>query len=270
MAPELRAEAHALMAEINDIARLRREIAAHRHELAQAAAALAADRAQVAQLVTQRLALTRPLLPDAANDATLQRMAARAKDIGELIRLADAATERRDRDLAARQTADSTRPAAPRAFDPPQSALRLPISGTISRRFGEPSDANGAPAAGLNLKGAVPGSEVVAPFDGQIVYAGAFRDLGLLLIIRHGALYHSVLGGLAGIGVVAGEWVTAGEPVGAMPGSPASQGAPTDEGTGNLLYFEVRRGSQPVDPQPWLATQAAGRGAANGEQKVDQ
>jgi murein hydrolase activator len=260
-APELRAEGRALVSEIAEIARLKREAAARRPKLAAAEAALAQDRSRLAALAAQRLALARRLLPHAVDDE-LRRMAAAAKDLDELIRLADAAAERRDRALSARDAADPTRPARPRAFDPPQSALLLPVSGTITQRFGAP-EAAGLPSRGLSLAAALPGAEVVAPFDGQVIYAAVFRDWGLLLIIRHGALYHSVLAGLGRIGVVADEWVEAGEPVGAMPASPAPS---TAELAGSALYFELRRDGQPVDPQPLLAM----RDAASGEQRVRQ
>ena len=252
VAPQLGAEAQALVGEISEIARLRREATARRPELAAAEMALAADRGRLARLVAQRLAQTRALLPDAADAAALGHMAERAKDLGELIRLADAATERRDRLLAVRRRGDPTRPAVLRAFDPPQSALRPPVFGTIIQRFGEPDPA-GTLSRGLIVAAALPGADVVAPFDGRVVYAGAFRDLGPLLIIRNGALYHSVLGGLGRIGVVADEWVAAGEPVGAMPQTPASSAGSDATGVGSALYFEVRRNGQPVDPQPWLA-----------------
>jgi septal ring factor EnvC (AmiA/AmiB activator) len=268
-APALRAEARALITEIDGIGRLEREAAARQPDLAAAEAALAQDRSRLAQFVAQRLALTRRLLPDPAGDAALRRMADAATDLGALIRLADAAAERRDRALAARRLDDPTRPAAPRAFDPPQSALSLPVSGAIRQRFGEP-DANGTPASGLGIAAALPAAAVVAPFDGEVIYAGAFGDLGPVLIIRHGALYHSVLAGLGRIGVIADEWVRTGEPVGTTPEASAPPAAPATEGAGSLLYFELRRDGRPVDPQPWLARRTAGRAAANGEQRVSR
>jgi hypothetical protein len=41
-------------------------------------------------------------------------------------------------------------------------------------------------------------------------------------------------------------------------------------GSGRLLYYELRRDGRPVDPQPWLASVEGGRDARNGEQKVSQ
>jgi murein hydrolase activator len=269
-AAELRAEAQALMAEIGETSRLRGEIAARRRTLGAAHAALAQDRDGLAQLVARRQALLRPLTANiAAEPAGVARLAAAANDTGELIRLADAAAERRTRGAATRSGGDATRPAMLRAFDPPQSALQLPVAGMITRRFGEP-DADGALSRGLDIA-ALPGAEVVAPFDGRVVYAGAYRDLGLLLIIRHGALYDSLLAGFGRVDVTVDQWVLVGEPVGTIPDAPAAQpGRIAREGeraSSGLLYYELRRSGQPVDPQPWLAAGASGR-EKSGEQRV--
>ena len=87
---------------------------------------------------------------------------------------------------------------------------------------------------------------VVAPFDGRVVYTGPFRTDGLILIIRHGDGYHSLLAGLGRAEVSLGQWVLAGEPVGVMPDA-------AEPGSDGVLYFELRRDGRPVDPQPWLA-----------------
>ena len=77
------------------------------------------------------------------------------------------------------------------------------------------------------------------------------------MIIRHGGLYHSLLAGLERIDMRVDQWVLAGEPVGAMP-----------EASGSALYFELRRDDRPVDPQPWLASDAAGRNEPDGDQRM--
>jgi murein hydrolase activator len=266
--PVLRAEAAALAAEVERVAALRREIAGRRRKLAAADAALAADRGRLAALLGERLRLERAVLPEARGDAALAaRLAHGAKDVGELIRRADAAAERRDRALLVRAraalpkaqraaltaaAADPTRPAGLRPFDPPQSALVIPVSGTISQAFGSAAT-GGTASQGLRLA-APAGAEVVAPFDGRVVYAGPFGDLGLVLIMRHGDLYHSLLAGLGRVDARIGQWVLAGEPVGSMPDAP-----------GRLLYMELRRDGRPVDPQPWLKPRELGSGKGHGD-----
>jgi murein hydrolase activator len=274
VAPELRAEAEALMREIAEAAKLPDEIAARQRELGASRAALAQKLGQLGQLVAQRQAVLRQLMPKAAGDQSdLAAAAVSVNDVGDLIKQADAAADRRDRARAraAPPGADPGRPPTLRAFDPPHSKLLLPVAGTISQRFGEP-DAAGELSHGLEIA-AMPGAEVIAPFDGRVVFAGAFRGLGLLLILRHGALYHSQLSGLGRVDVIADQWVLAGEPVGAMPGVAANGASPQNQqasAPGSVLGFEMRQGGQPVDPQPWLDLGATAGGPASREQGVRQ
>ncbi len=262
----LRKEAQALAAEYARITVLRQEIAAKQAAVATARNALAKDRGQLRQLTALRLEMARKLLPEpTGKEARLAAFGHEASDLGDLIERADAAIARRDKELPDRTrttpakdktsaaAADPTRPPEVRAFDPRQFALVPPVSAAITQRSG----AEEAAQQGLRLA-AASGAEVVAPFDGRITYVGPFRRLGLVLIIRHGGLYHSALTGIGRADVVPGEWVVAGEPVGAMPDA-------GDAASGSPLYFELRRDGRPVDPQPWLAPRAEGRDKQNGD-----
>ena len=277
----VRAEARALSGEIERIALLPGQIASKKGELASARQARADDRPRLAELTAGRLALTRRILPeDSGGAARITKLAHEAGDLGDLIKRADAAVERRDKEVLARaraalpeplkamasgltaDAADPTRPRQLHAFDPPASVLVMPVSGTIVRRFGAADIAKdaaigaGATASqGLSLA-ALPGAEAVAPFDGRVVYAGPFGSLGLILIIHHGGLYHSLLTGLGRVDIKADQWVLAGEPVGALP-----------DADGAALYFEMRRSGHAVDPQPWLALGDAGRDETDGDQR---
>jgi murein hydrolase activator len=279
--PALRAEAHALAGEFERVAALRTEIAANEEELAAAREVLAKDRERLAQLTQRRDELDRRMLPaDPGSAARIAKLGHDAEDIGDLIERADAATDRRDKELLAHaraalpkgpkadpralttEPADPTRPPGLRPFDPPHSVLSMPVSGSINRRFRAADAATpggGTASQGLGLA-ALPGAEAVAPFDGRVVYAGPFGKFGLVLIIRHGGLYHSLLGGLGRIDVTVDQWVLAGEPVGAMPDG-------VDK-TAATLYVELRHDGRPVDPQPWLAPRDEGRDEADGDQKV--
>lgn len=270
----LHAEAHALASEIEQTPALRGQIAAKQEELANARQALSDDRGHLAELTTRRLALTRRMLPEEAGaDGRTLKLGHEAHDIGDLIKRADAAVERRDKEVLARaraalpaekagaltaDAADPTRPHQLRAFDPPQSVMVMPVSGTIVRRFGAADaakEAGTAESQGLSLA-AFSGAEVVAPFDGKVIYAGPFGNRGLILIIRHAGLYHSLLAGLERVDLKADQWVLAGEPVGALP-----------DASGGALYFELRRNGDPVDPEPLLAPGDVGRDEADGDQR---
>jgi septal ring factor EnvC (AmiA/AmiB activator) len=121
-----------------------------------------------------------------------------------------------------------------------------PARGRILTHFGDPTNAGGV-SKGLVME-TRPGAQIVAPFDGHIVFEGPFRSYGQILIIEHGGGYHTVLAGLDRVDAVVGQWLLAGEPVGSMP-SPAA-GRPK-------LYLELRRDGQPIDPVPWFGTAEA-------------
>lgn len=127
------------------------------------------------------------------------------------------------------------------AFPKQAGGLIRPARGDIAAKFGQSTDAFG------EGKGMViatrSGAQVVAPFDGQIVFEGPFRSYGQILIIEHRGGYHTVLAGLAYVDVVVGQWLKAGEPVGAM--IETAEGRPQ-------LYVELRRSGQPFDPAPWF------------------
>ena len=127
--------------------------------------------------------------------------------------------------------------------EPNKAALVLPARGKLIARFGEQVDGEPDDSKGLTIETRA-ASQVVAPYDGRIAYAGPFRRYGLILIIEHGGRYHTLLAGLDQIHAVVGQWVLAGEPVGIMASIP--EGRPR-------LYMELRRTGQPINPLPWLA-----------------
>jgi septal ring factor EnvC (AmiA/AmiB activator) len=127
------------------------------------------------------------------------------------------------------------------AFPRQAGGLIQPARGEIAAKFGQRTDAFGE-GKGMVIATRA-GAQVVTPFDGQIVFEGPFRSYGQILIIEHRGGYHTVLAGLARVGVVVGQWLKAGEPVGAM--IETTQGRPQ-------LYVELRRSGQPFDPAPWF------------------
>ncbi|MCH2394871.1 murein hydrolase activator EnvC family protein [Oceanibaculum sp.] len=129
---------------------------------------------------------------------------------------------------------------APRTLT--RGALTPPVQGKLVHGYGERSEPGGT-ARGIVLAGR-PEAVIVAPFDGQVVYAGKFRGYGQILIIDHGNGYHSLLAGLGRIDSVVGQYLLAGEPVG---------GLGRDGENAQELYLELRRNGEPINPLPWLA-----------------
>ncbi len=122
--------------------------------------------------------------------------------------------------------------------------LVMPVRGQLVVAFGQQATGSESVSKGVSIATRAQ-AQVIAPYDGQIVYAGAFRGYGQILIIEHGGRYHTLLAGLERIDAVVGQWILAGEPIGIM-GSPQARSPE--------LYLELRHAGQPVNPLPWLAT----------------
>ena len=92
---------------------------------------------------------------------------------------------------------------------------------------------------------------ITAPADGWVVYAGAFRSYGQLLIINAGGGYHILLAGMSRIDVGLGQFVLAGEPIAEMGNAAGSSRG--NDNSRPVLYVEFRKDGTPIDPDPWWA-----------------
>ena len=183
-------------------------------------------------------------------EATLRLEAARRAEEDEARRRAAEAEEQLQESVAFADTSEGAslstdlRPANLRSFPDREGTLTWPARGRIVARFDEPdNDADAGGVQGLTIETRA-AAQIVAPFDGKVVYAGPFRGYGLILIIEHDGAYHSLLSGMDRIDAVLGQWLLAGEPIGAMA---------MDEAVTHRLYFELRRDGQPINPLPWVA-----------------
>jgi septal ring factor EnvC (AmiA/AmiB activator) len=114
--------------------------------------------------------------------------------------------------------------------------LALPVQGSM--RIGESSREG---AAGLEFYGR-PGGPVRAAADGRVAFARTYGDYGLMVIIDHGTSFYTVYGGLGSTDVQVGDWV----------GMSTRLGTLDTGGPDALLFFEVRRGTRPLDARSWL------------------
>ncbi len=132
-------------------------------------------------------------------------------------------------------------PPGGQAFERVKGKLSWPVAGKVVARFGQ-SRGGGLRWNGLLIQ-TERGSNVHALYDGRVVYADWLTGLGLLMILDHGG-YLSLYAHTEELYKEVGERVSAGDVIGSA-GDSGGRARPE-------LYLELRRGSQPVDPQPWF------------------
>jgi septal ring factor EnvC (AmiA/AmiB activator) len=127
-------------------------------------------------------------------------------------------------------------------FPQQQGRLDWPVEGELLRAFGS-RRGDGPPSKGIVI-GAERGSEVRAVWSGRVAYADWLPGLGLLLVLEHGDGFMSLYGHNEALFSAVGDWVGAGQVIARVGDS----GGRDQAG----LYFEVRNGMQPENPQGWL------------------
>lgn len=203
-------------------------------------AKLAGDRARLASLLGRhRVLRQRTARQRAEASERLRALAAEASGLRDLLRRVQRQAKARLAARAGTRQPARARPKPNRIFTAAGGRITLPVRGRIVRRFGQKT-ASGAGSKGIVIQ-ARRGAQVVAPFDGRIVFAGPFRDYGQILIIAHGGGYHTLIAGLSRIDVSVNQWLVAREPVGAMS---------LTQSDNTKLYLELRRKGQPINPLP--------------------
>ena len=269
--PELKSEIEAARRDLDALARTRESIRREREELTERGRALAADKTRLAALIEARqqsLASAQDALGSQHERAV--ELGKRATSLKDLIARLDSENAARKAAAAAAHAADvavatdiEARAQAARSADPgrlkPEIAFAdargqvpLPAAGAILKTFGSPDD-HGGTERGVSL--ATPaGATVSAPVDGAVLFAGAYRSYGELLIIDAGAGYYVLLAGMDRINVQSGEFVLAGEPVGVMGDGSVRMATAAAVGAARpVLYIELRKDGTAIDPGPWWA-----------------
>lgn len=132
---------------------------------------------------------------------------------------------------------------APQAFNKARGKLPWPVNGNLLARYGQLRAGGPLKWQGIVI-GAAPGAQVRAPLAGRVVFADAFPNLGLLLVLDHGNGFMTLYGQNEQLYKQFGDQIGAGDVLAAVGQSGA------DERQG--LYFEVRNGKQTLNPLNWL------------------
>jgi septal ring factor EnvC (AmiA/AmiB activator) len=255
--PEMRAQADALAGDLAELLRVRKNIDAENGKLSRDLATLAHEQLRLNMLIDERqqkeTAVAQTLDAQRQHATDLAHQVDNLKDlIGKLEQGLDATT-RQTRLNARAIEEDATRPDLAALKDPGRltPAVALPVNGSRIREFGA-SDGAGGTQKGLSIA-THSGSEITAPCDGWVVYAGPFRSYGQLLILNAGGGYHVLLAGMERISVDLGQFVLTGEPVAVMGGGSQVSTAVATGAKLPVLYVEFRKDGTPIDPSPWWA-----------------
>jgi len=155
------------------------------------------------------------------------------------------ALEEKIASLGSEEAPASVAPLVP--FATLRGQLRAPVDASVVQRFGREVDAEFHTQVfhkGIDF-GATLGEPVRAVAAGSVRFAGWFRGYGRMVILDHGDRFYTVSGHLDALRVETGNFVATGEPIGTV--------GDTGSLSGPRLYFEIREGSQAVDPLAWLA-----------------
>ena len=138
------------------------------------------------------------------------------------------------------------KPASTRGFVSEKGKLPLPVAGAIMQQFGTHTDETSGVstfANGINIESA-PGSDIIAVYDGKVVYAGTLRGYGNLIILDHGNHYYSLVSGVGEILKKVGDMVKQHEKIGVA----SLHTGLLQEG----LHFEIRHNTEAQNPLEWL------------------
>ena len=258
--PELRAEAEALATDLARLDVLKAAVRSRKQVVDAEIASLASLEIELKALIERK----KELVASSSRQLTGEReralaLANQARSLQQLVTSLAAERARaeamRAKQIAEEEAEQLRRDAALQAprmdFGQAKARLAYPAQGQILKNFGD-KDGLGGTLQGLVIA-TRKGAQVIAPADGKVEFAGAFRTYGEVLIINPGGGYHVLLAGMEKITAGTGEFLRAGEPVGQMGNGPSSVtllGDVVKDGR-PVLYIEFRNKSDAIDSGPW-------------------
>lgn len=225
----LEVQAKKLQAQFQEITELKKEAEQEKQDILKEKASLEANQRKL-DLLLEENAKARQLTHEEER-AIAER----------LTKLADEAQNLRELIEGSRNIGSLPSPSFVRPLPDGGQGYLWPAKGEIVTKLGEVSTYFGESNGIVIAVGS--GAAVIAPFDGQVVFAGPFRSFGQLLILEHKGGYHTVMAGLARIDAATGQWLLAGEPLGVMRDAGSEM---------PKLYLELHQGDHIIDPAKWL------------------
>ncbi|MDP6687311.1 MAG: peptidoglycan DD-metalloendopeptidase family protein [Acidobacteriota bacterium] len=127
--------------------------------------------------------------------------------------------------------------------------LSWPTDGQITEKFGRKQHAvynTYTLVKGIKIAAGV-GAPVHTVYRGRIVFADWFQNYGLMVVVSHGDDFYTIYGHLDTILVRMNEWVDDRHQIGTV--------GQTGSLIGPSLHFEIRDGTEAVNPELWLREQ---------------
>jgi septal ring factor EnvC (AmiA/AmiB activator) len=221
----------AVTAAIRELAKLRSEVAAEEARISEVAKARYDELSKLGRAQEKRQTLLTRLKDKISGEGLeVKRLAAQEKDLSRLI--AELTSILSDYPISSE---------AP--FTSHKGRLTWPVAGTLTHDFGQPRASGQLKWNGVVLA-APRGREVRSVYHGRVEFADWLAGLGLLVIVNHGEGYMTLYGYNETILKNTGDWVAPGDVI-ATIGDSGGQAQPG-------LYFEIRKGAEPVNPRRWI------------------
>ncbi len=227
----------AVIGQIRELEALRAQIAAEEARLAELVRTRYDELGKLNEAQESRTALLTRLKKKIADEGEeVERLAEQEKDLSRLI--AELTTILSDYPISSEEP-----------FSSHKGRLTWPVAGTLLHDFGQPRAGGQIKWNGVVL-GTQRGREVRAVYHGRVAFADWLAGMGLLVIVDHGEGYMSLYGYNETVLKKAGDWVAPGDVIATVGDS----GGQAQVG----LYFELRRGTRPVNPRQWVTRRPGG------------
>jgi septal ring factor EnvC (AmiA/AmiB activator) len=227
----------AVTAEIRKLNELRSQIAAEVARLARLADSRYAELTELNAAQETRQSLLASLKQKISDDGKeVARLAAEEQDLTRLI--AELTSILSDYPISSEQP-----------FSQHKGRLTWPVAGTLVHDFGQPRVGGKIQWNGVVLA-APRGREVRVIYHGRVAFADWLAGMGLLVIVDHGEGYMTLYGYNETILKNAGDWVAPGDVIATVGDSGGQQQS--------SVYFELRRGTRPVNPRLWVTKRPGG------------
>lgn len=218
--------------DVQEMQELTRHEAALREETTTATGRIAAARARATSLEAEKAQLLETGAQLSAFDVALAGAVAVPPGGGSISVSGSLAPIAADEGFGIRFSDGGGEGTGTSAFESRRGELALPVAAPTGFR-----DASRDEGSGIELVG-TRGATVRAAAVGRVAYADRHPGYGSLVIVDHGESYFTVYGGLGAIDVQVGDEVPRAARLGSVGTSP--------------VFFQVRRGTRPLDAHAWL------------------